>query len=540
MRKLFSVFLCLTLLLIIVGCNEKTPEKDIPNSNPQSETVQKKNTMQLLYCLTDSFDPYKAVTAINRELCGLLYEPLIKLDNSFEPVFALAKTAKIEGTKCTVTLKDALFTDGSSVSADDVVYSYNLAKSSATMYAQHLYEVETVSASNTKTVVFTLTRHDPFFVRLLDFPIIKAGSKKQTDADGVTKPPIGCGRYTISQDLTSLKINDGYYGQKGTVTSIRLINAPDKESVAHYVEIGATDIYFTDISDGKIVRMSGKKIDINLTDLVYIGINESVELLRTSEIRYALSSSLNRQAICQTSYYNNAVAATGFFHPDFSETKSFQNIKKENDLKIAIENLDKIGYNSLDSNGLRVNSKGNHLRFTLLVNSENPSRVSAAEKISHQLKEVGIEITVVKKGYTDYLSYLQNGNFQLYLGEIRLTANMDLSSLLLPDGSAAFGRTPPKEEKEDNSPVTQEKPQQNETEEDAPSIPATAAEIITGFYEGKYSIADVSSVLLTELPAIPVCYRMGLLFYDSSVADLSTASQSDIYFSKEAGKQPVE
>lgn len=539
-RKFFSLLLCLALIFVMVGCNDETPLTNNENPHQQSEAVQKKETMQLLYCLTDSFDPYKAVTAINRELCGLLYEPLIKLDNDFEPIYALAKTAKTEGAKCTVTLRDALFTDGSAVSADDVVYSYNLAKASTTMYAQHLYEVASVSVSDKKTVVFTLTRHDPFFVRLLDFPILKAGSEKQTDADGVTKPPIGCGRYIISEDLTSLKINDGYYGQKGSIASIRLINAPDKESVSHYVEIGATDIYFTDISDGKIVRMSGKKIDINLTDFVYIGINEGVELLRAPEIRYALSSSINRQAICQTSYYNNAVAATGFFHPDFSETKSFQNIKKDNDLKIAIENLDKIGYNSLDSNGLRVNSKGNRLRFTLLVNSEKPSRVSAAEKISQQLKEVGIEITVVKKGYSDYLSCLQNGNFQLYLGEIRLTANMDLSSLLLPEGSAAFGRTPPETENKDSSSATTEHPQQTENEDVPQSTPATAAEIITGFYDGKYSIADVSSVLLTELPAIPVCYRMGLLFYDSSVADLSSASQSDIYFSNEVGKQSAE
>ena len=541
-KKILSLILSVLLIFCIAGCESATPDNKNDSPKP-SETLQKNGSMQLLYCLSDSFDPYKAVTGINRELCGLLYDPLIKLDNEFEPIYALAKSAVIEEKKCTVTLRDALFTDGTAVRADDVVYSFNLAKGSSTAYAEHLYEVSSVSAADSKTVIFTTTRNDPYFINLLDFPILKAGSDKITDADGVLQPPIGSGRYMISETLDSLKRNDGYYGQKGTVASIRLINSPDKESVSHYVEIGATDIYFTDVSDGNIVRMSGKKIDINLTDLVYIGINEKNDVLRQSEIRYAISSALNRENICQTAYYNNATAATGFFHPDFKETKSFQNFKKNEDLKIAIENLDKIGYNSLDNNGYRVNASGFRARFSLLVNSDNPSRVAAADMIAAQLKEAGIEITVIKMKYADYLTTLQSGNFQMYLGEVRLTANMDFSSLLLSEGSAAFGRTPP--EPQENAAETTPNGSENNAEENNEidaniSVPATAAEIITGFYEGKYNIADVASVLLTELPAIPVCYRNGLLFYDPASVELSSASQSDIYFSNETGKQPVE
>lgn len=546
MRRIFSIFLAVVLLLSFVGCEQIT--SDSTASDPeQSETVQKNSTIQLLYCLSDSFNPYQAVTGINRELCGLLYDPLIKLDNNFEPIYALARSAVIDGTKCTVTLRDALFTDGSPVTADDVVYSYNLAKASTTKYADHLYEAASVSAADVRTVVFTMARHDPFFVSLLDFPILKAESEKRTDADGVVQPPIGTGRYVIADSLETLNRNDGYYGQKGTVSSIHLINAPDQESVSHYVEIGATDIYFTDVSDGKIVRMSGKKIDINLNDLVYIGINESNDALRKSEMRYAISSALDRESICQTAYYNNATAATGFFHPDFKPTKSLQNIKKSGDLKIAIENLEKIGYNRLDSNGFRINSAGIRARFSLLVNSDNTSRVAAAEKIAAQLKEVGIELVIVKKNYAEYIQSLQNGDFQLYLGEIRLTANMDLSALLLPGGSAAFGRTPHEPDKDKGSAQTGNTADTAQTEdktgeaaegEAEQPVPATAAEIIAGYYEGRYSITDVSSVLLTELPAIPVCYRMGLLFYDPSSADLSSASQSDIYFSNEIGQMP--
>ena len=536
-RKLICAILALLMICSVAGCkkggkNNNTSEVKPPEVKP---TNQK---MQLIYCLSDTFNPYTAATAINRELCGLLYDSLIKLDNKFNPVYGLAQDVQIENKKCTVTLRDALFSDGSAVTADDVVYSFKLAKASKTEYASKLYEIESASAKGGKTVVFSLTKNDVYAANLLDFPVLKAGSEDNTDADGVLHPPMGSGRYVLNAEKDVLVRNENYYGKKGSVPNINLINAPDAESLSHYVEIGATDIYFTDVSDGTIVRMSGKKTDINLTDFVYIGINEENEILSNLEIRYAISSALNRQNICQTAYYNNAVAASGFFHPDFEPVKSLQNIKKSSDFKIAIENLEKIGYNSLNSSGYRVNASKKHLALTLLVNSENPSRLKAAEMIANQLKQVGIELRIIKRNYADYMTMLKNGDFQLYLGETRLTANMDFSELLLPGGAIAFGRTERKPEKDKDASTKDESTDKTDENPTEPVAPATAAQIISGFYEGTYSITDVASVLLTELPVIPVCYRNGLLFYDPDVVNLSKASKSDVYYSNETGHTP--
>ena len=69
--------------------------------------------------------------------------------------------------------------------------------------------------------------------------------------------------------MTKLTVNTKYYGGSLNINEIRLINAPDSESVSHYVEVGAADMYYSDISDGNIVRMSGKKVSINLNRDVY-------------------------------------------------------------------------------------------------------------------------------------------------------------------------------------------------------------------------------------------------------------------------------
>jgi len=322
--------------------------------------------------------------------------------------------------------------------------------------------------------------------------------------------------------------NENYYGQKGSVVTINLINAPDNESISHYVEIGATDMYFSDISDGTIYRMSGTKTDINLNNLVYIGINHKNGKLALNQLRQALSSGINRQKICKDAFYNNALAATGFFNPLWEETKSVQNIQITSNSQITVENLKEIGYNVLDKDG-KPKTK---LKFSLLVNKENKARVSAANLISAQLKEYGISITVRKVSYKEYKSMLKKGHFDLYLGEVKITENMDLSELVSSGGSAAFGIKKPKSSKEDTE--ANEKDETEETQDTAESL--DCAKIIKGFYKGKNSINDVAVTLQSDMPIIPVCYRMGVLFSDENIEKVNIASLSDIYFSIQSYK----
>jgi len=523
-KKIFAAIMCVVCILNFAGC------KSSPDSSTSSQAEiltgkTLKNYITLLYSSGDTFNPYTAETDINRQLCRLIYEPLIKLDNSFSPVYSIAESVECEGAVCTVKLKNTVFSDGSALSSKDVVYSYNLAKNSKTVYGAELYEVVSVSSPDSATVVFTLSKSDPYFINVLDFPILKAESDKITDSDGVLQPPVGSGRYKVSDDRQSL-VSNGHYGKRnGSIRDIKLINAPDADSVSHYVEIGAADIYYNDLSDGKIIRMSGQKFDINLNSLIYIGINKNSGVLADETFRQALSSGIDRTKICNNAYYNNALPATGFFNPVWEEVKSVQNIQIEANSQITVENLEKIGYNVLDNEGKRKNKAGEKLRFTLLVNSENRLKAQAAALIANQLSQYGITVTIVEKHYAAYLEALKKGDFQLYLGEIKISDNMDISSLVLPEGSAAFGVEKEEESKtEENEEETEEN-----TEENVSSF--KPADIVNGFYSGQNTLADLASVLQTNMPFVPVCYRTGALFCNDSIENVENSSESDIYFS---------
>ena len=511
-KRFLSIALTFVLIFSASGCaKEKGSDK---KGNVGALKTQIKDQITLLYSEQDGFNPYTVTTETNRSIVKLLYEPLVKLDNEFGAVNSVAKSVEVSEKTVTVVLKEFKFSDSSYVTADDVVYSFNLAKASLTDYSAQLYNVSSALTTDTKTVVFNLLKHDPYCKNVLPFPIIKKESDKLTDTDGVLMPPVGCGRFKVNSALDGLVVNENNKEYKGTIKKVKLINSPDTESVTHYAQIGAADMYFTDIIDSGFTRMTGEKIEINLNNLVYLGINQNYGALSENLMRQAISTAIDRSVLCKNAYFNNAVAANGFFSPVWKEANSVQNIQNKTNNEITVENLEKIGYNGLDSLGTRVDENGNKLQFTLLVNKENQTRVAAAKLIATQLSDVGIRISVIEKSYADYVTALQTGDFQLFMGEIKLTDNMDISPLVLEGGSAAYGlpAVVPNEE-------TGEVPVNN------------TAEIINGFYEGKNTVADVASVLLGEMPFVPLCYRTATLFYNDKIENVNTASKSDIYFS---------
>lgn len=522
MKKIFCILIAICMLLG-VGCNSvSTNYSNVESTVTLPNAEESNRVMSLLYSYSDSFNPYLAKTTANREIAGLLYDCLVKTDNQFNVKYVLAQSVEIKEKLCTVNLRDAKFSDGSPLTADDVVYSYNLAKE-CIRYMHNFYEVVSVSAADSKTVVFTLSQHDPYFVNLLDFPIVKVGTSGSFDSDGKEIYPVGCGRYVISADGQSLEVNNNYFGKKGSIEKIKLINSPDAASTTHYVEIGATAMYYTD--SGDIVRMSGKKTTVNLNRLVYIGINQSYGSLQTKEMRHAISSAIDREKICQTAYYNNAVSATGFFNPYFEPARAHQTIENKPNNKITVENLSKIGYNSMNSNGYYANTAGNNPVFSLLVNSENDSRVAAAKAIAQQCAAAGIQINVIECTYAQYVERLSSGSFQLYLGEIQLLDNMDFTQLVVAGGSAAYGVA-------ENKTTTETPEAQPDAEQ--PLVKESACKaILNSYHAGQCSISDVAGTLLTEMPQIPVCYLNGVLFYNDGIKGDVVASSSDIYFNFE-------
>ncbi len=527
-KKIIALLLTLCLLFA-AGCKADTEDTPSSNSGNKPTPDQKPSEIQLLYCANDTMNPYKTISKLNAELAYLIFEPLVKIDNNFEQIEILAQNIKCEEKTYTVTLKNALFSDKTKVTAEDVIYSYNLAKESD-RFSYLFYEVDSAVAVNPQTVVFTLKNYDPYFSKLLTFPILKTGSDNLKNEDNVELVPIGCGRFVFDESGEALVPNGNYFGEKSDIDKIHLINAPDNESMQHYVEVGATDIYYAEMLDDNIIRMSGKKTQVNLDNLIYLGINHYYGPLKTDELRYAISSAISRDALVNRCFYTNAVAATGFFHPAWKEVSGYQTISSSADLKISVENLEKIGYNSLNDEGYLESQGGKVLELTLLVNEGSSTKLAAANLICEQLGAAGIKVTVNAVSEATYFQALRDGSFQLYLGEIKIAPNMDIRSLVIKGGKASYGMP--------ETPVYLPDVPENEEDGEASDQPTVHFDgetsyisVVNGFYEGKNTSIDVASSLLASMPVIPLLYRSSIVFYSNDILDIGAVSDCDIFLS---------
>ena len=77
--------------------------------------------------------------------------------------------------------------------------------------------------------------------------------------------------------------------------------------------------------------------------------------------------------------------------------------------------------------------------LTLLVNEENAFKRAVAESLCAQLTTAALTVTVRELPWEDYAAALEGGDFDLYLGEVRLTADWDASALLDVGGALNYG-----------------------------------------------------------------------------------------------------
>jgi ABC-type oligopeptide transport system substrate-binding subunit len=159
--------------------------------------------------------------------------------------------------------------------------------------------------------------------------------------------------------------------------------------------------------------------------MLYLGFNTRSGLCRSSEVRQALALGIDRESIAQVDFARHAAPATLPVHPN----SALYDTQTAAALSYAPEEL--------NSRLASLQLSGRSLR--LLVNSENAARVHAAERIAQQLGWTGLEIRVEKLAFEDYALALEKGDFDLYLAEVTLTADFDLSALLLSEGTLNYG-----------------------------------------------------------------------------------------------------
>lgn len=482
--KIISFFLA--AVFIFGGCEAQTvtppvTEIPIPSESDISEPVEEQIfTFRIPFDYTEGISPYKALSKPNRFVCELIYRSMVSLkaDYSYE-LDLVSKIYTEDNINWYIYLNEGeTFPDGTEFTAYDLKYSTQLAMEDGSYYAKSLEYISSLKVVNATCLCITLYHANRYFPNLLTFPIISY----ETINSPLYFPDI----YYFSEDGTKL-FCDIY----SAAQEIELVPAEDMDLLTYEMKMGRYDcIYVTDPMDSGSAA-NGGTLGMQSNRMVYLGMNSYYAFTYYSDFRRAVSAAIDYDRIVNDVYRHFASSPKKLYNPDFYEMQYVS--QKSLDLMSANLILDDLGFSNRDSEGFRTNRRGTRVSLTLIVCNESKVKVNLANAIAEMLKDAGIEVKVSSLSYDSYMNALTNGNYDLYIAEMRLGADMDFTKILTPYQY-----------------------QYSDFEYINYGVPSSEKLYYSwlGFMGGTVTPSEFASVFEDVMPFVPLCYTKGCAIFN--------------------------
>jgi len=153
--------------------------------------------------------------------------------------------------------------------------------------------------------------------------------------------------------------------------------------------------------------------------------NKKSKIFSNPQIQAALTHAIDRDTLVETYYRDFARSAT---LPVSPQSPVYNSVLAE-----------KYGYDPEKFTEAVKAAELENPEITLLVNKEDSVRLRVANAIAKQLESSGLTVKVLAETQEDYLEQLKRGKYDLYLGQTKLSANMDLSAFFAPTGNLNYG-----------------------------------------------------------------------------------------------------
>ena len=366
--KTVKVLLALTTAAgMLAGCGSKT---DTDTFRFASEL----DIQGMDSTVVDDGMSYNAIHAIT--------DGLTAVNDKGKTVPALAKSWDVsaDGKTYTFHLKDAKWSNGDEVTANDFVYSWKKIIKNAGTYAYMLgddgasvknasqlidlgpkatdEQMNTlgVKAADDKTLVVELNNKVPYFTDLMAFPCYFPQNEKFVEKCGKnygTKPEytLSNGAYKMTKWVKGNKAtftkNDKYYDAKTVATkNLEMYLVQDPKTAAQNFDNGKVD--YATINSTLVDKYKGKDTFTTFNEgfLFYLSLNFNNKTIADKNVREALSYAINRKDLCENVLKDGSKEATGFVPSQLSKSpagKDFRDTAGDlvgYDVKRAQEYLD--------------------------------------------------------------------------------------------------------------------------------------------------------------------------------------------------------
>ncbi len=431
MKKTALILLILVLVFSLFGCSTEEkpyiPTGDALDSETGSTTPPpaQEQQLSLIYYPGRSLNPYACTDFTNRAIFPLLYQSLFSVDRNYNVVPILCDRYSVSADMRTYTVYPAaaVFSDGTALTAADVAASLQAAKADG-YYAGRFGHVTGITAT-ADAVVITLDTPMSNLPMLLDVPIVKASEVHAPS-------PLGTGPYVMDDSLGGKRLRrSSYWWCKSdlvvTAAYIPLLEATSPSQIRDRFEFADLGLVCADPGSDTYAdyRCDYELWDIENGIFLYLAFNAKSKVFTTEALRSAVTHAIDRDYLVETFYRGFARAAalpasplSPYYDSTLAERYSYDNTKLTDMLTTA-------------------NLQG--AQVTLLLNSDDSLRLRAGRAIADMLRTCGLEVSIQELNSTEYKKQLKDGEYDLYLGQTRLSPNMDLSAFFTKKGSLNYG-----------------------------------------------------------------------------------------------------
>ncbi|WP_035782457.1 ABC transporter substrate-binding protein [Arthrobacter sp. H14] len=358
----------------------------------------------------DQLDPHKTSAYFSFQVLENVYDTLVEPDESLEMQPALAKSWEVSDDQLTWTFtlrEDVTFHDGSEFSAEDVVYSYNRIIDNELTNSYRFASVESIKAPDPSTVVIKVSQPTPSLLSNIGgFKGMAIVSEENVKSGEIQDNPIGTGPFVFESytpgDSIKLSSNPDYWGgapELGGAT-FRFIS----EGTTALAGLTAGEVDWTDSIPPQRVAGLETNPDVEVgkvasNDYWYLALNQNREPYDDVRVRQAIAYALDRDAITQAVSYGNATVNQLAIPKQSTWYTEYNKYSK---------NLDK-AKSLLDEAGV------DELNMGLMVTTQYPQTVTAAQVIADQLSKIGITTEIRTIDFATWLDEQSQGNFDMLM-----------------------------------------------------------------------------------------------------------------------------
>ena len=417
---------------MLAGCGSKTDtdtfrfasELDIQGMD--STVVDDGMSFNAVHAITDG------LTAVNEK-------------GKTAPAIAKSWDVSDDGKTYTFHLRNAKWSNGDKVTANDFVYSWRKIIKNAGNYAYMLgsggasvknadalmelganatdEQMATlgVTAKDDQTLVVELENKVPYFTDLMAFPCYFPQNEKFVEKCGKnygTKPEytLSNGAYKMTKWVKGNKAtftkNDKYYDAKTVATkNLEMYLVQDPKTAAQNFDNGKVD--YARINSTLVDKYKGKDTFTTFNEgyLFYLQLNFKNDTVANKNVREALAYAINRKDLCENVLKDGSKGATGFIPSQLSTSPAGKDFRDDADKYVSYDQKKAQEYLDAAKKELGTDT----ITIDLLYGTDESPMDTMVEYLQGSFSKLkGLKVNMVATVKKDRIYNREaNGNFQV-------------------------------------------------------------------------------------------------------------------------------